>query len=69
MTGREFLEQHGDPSTWTDFEYEQYGQVATPGSTPVPDEVIAFINQPPATRIEDRADGSTVLHITPTPAA
>lgn len=64
MTGHEFLEQHGDPAGWSDALYELYGQVATPGR-PVPDEVIAFIKQPPTTRIQDQPDGSVVLHITP----
>jgi len=65
MTGTEYRAQHGDPATWTDVEYEQYGLVATPGK-PVPAEVLTFLKQPPATRIEDRPDGSRVFHITPT---
>lgn len=65
MTGRQFVQEHGDPALWSDTEYEQYGLVATPGSQPVPPEVIAYIQQPPTTRIEDRPDGSEVLHITP----
>lgn len=65
MTGPEFLQEHGDPAGWSDALYELYGQVATPGSTPVPDEVIAYLKQPPTTRIQDRPDGSVVLHITP----
>jgi len=67
MTGLQFRNTHGDPGTWTDLEYEQYGQLATPGK-PVPPEVLAFLRQPPTTRAEHRDDGSTVLHITPTPA-
>lgn len=46
MTGTEFRDNHGDPAKWSDLEYEQYGQVATPGK-PVPDKVLAFIKQPP----------------------
>lgn len=46
MTGLEFRQDHGDPAAWTDTEYEQYGQVATPGA-PAPAEVLAFLKQPP----------------------
>ena len=49
MTGLKFLEDHGDPATWTDDAYELYAQCATPGA-PVPDEVLAFIEQPPPAR-------------------
>lgn len=66
MTGREFIEEYGDPGGWSDARYEQYEHIATPGGQPVPDEVIAFLKQPPpATTVEDRPDGSKVLHITP----
>ncbi|NUS82689.1 MAG: hypothetical protein HOY75_08045 [Streptomyces sp.] len=67
MTGLEYRETHGDPSKWTDAEYEQYGQIAAPASKPVPAEVLDFLRTPPATRIERRDDGSAVLHIPTTP--
>lgn len=60
MNGRQFRKLHGDPATWTDREYEQYGQVATPGA-PVPAEVLAFLKQPPPIK--------TTPQPTPAPAA
>lgn len=49
MTPQQFLKDHnaGDYTTWDDAAFELYGQVATPGGAPVPDQVIAFIEQPP----------------------
>lgn len=63
MTGLQYRNTHGDPATWTDTEYEQYGQIATPADKPVPAAVLDYLRQPPTTRIERRPDGSTVLHI------
>lgn len=31
MTGREFRALHGDPADWSDDEYEQFAECATPG--------------------------------------
>ncbi|MFD8488643.1 hypothetical protein [Streptomyces sp. NPDC059712] len=31
MTGSQFRQTHGDPAQWTDTEYEQFADCATPG--------------------------------------
>jgi hypothetical protein len=46
MTGTEYRTLHGDPATWTDREFDEFAQVASPGAPP-PATVIAYIHQPP----------------------
>lgn len=51
MTGRQFRQLHGDPATWTDDEYEQFAQYATPGDPAPARELLARLaQQQPATR-------------------
>lgn len=44
MTGSEYRKEHGDPATWTDTEYEQFEQYATPGDPAHAREVLARLN-------------------------
>ncbi len=41
MTGPEFRQAHGDPADWTDDEYEQFAQYATPGDPAPAQELLA----------------------------
>lgn len=41
MTGSEFRKLHGDPAQWTDREYEDFAQYATPGDPRPARELLA----------------------------
>lgn len=41
MTGTQFRKLHGDPATWTDDEYEQFAECATPGDPEPARELLA----------------------------
>ncbi|MFF1298165.1 MULTISPECIES: hypothetical protein [unclassified Streptomyces] len=70
MTGSEFRKAHGDPATWTDQDYEEFPLYGTPGDpTPARELLARLAAAEAATSVEDRPDGSHVLHITPTPTA
>jgi hypothetical protein len=46
MTGREYRRLHGDPATWSDDEYEQFAECATPGDpTPARDLLARLAKQ------------------------
>lgn len=44
MTGTQFRKLHGDPATWTDDEYEQFAECATPGDPEPARELLARLN-------------------------
>lgn len=46
MTGTQFRQAHGDPATWTDTEYEQFAECATPGDPSRARELLARLNKP-----------------------
>lgn len=50
MTGTQFRQTHGDPATWTDDEYEQFAECATPGDPQPARELLARLAQQAATR-------------------
>jgi hypothetical protein len=41
MTGTQFRQTHGDPADWTDDEYEQFAECATPGDPTPARELLA----------------------------
>ena len=43
MTGTQFRHLHGDPARWTDDEYEQFAECATPGDPQPARELLARI--------------------------
>lgn len=43
MTGTDYRTQHGDPARWTDREFEEFEQYATPGDPAPAREVLARI--------------------------
>jgi hypothetical protein len=45
MTGIEYRQIHGDPATWTDLEYEQFTQYATPGDPRPARELLARLHK------------------------
>jgi hypothetical protein len=49
MTGREYRRLHGDPADWTDDEYEQFAECATPGDPTPARELLARLADKPGT--------------------
>jgi len=56
MTGTQFRALHGDPTKWTDDEYEQFAECATPGDPQPARELLARLK---AERTQTTSDLTT----------
>lgn len=59
MTGTTFRQLHGDPVKWTDDEYEQFAECATPGDPEPARQVLARLKAERASTPTNPADLTT----------